>query len=346
MRSKRAETGSVAAFIPVKEFPPEKKDADWEVRPCGMLVQKRDPDGDAGSAAPVPTFRLKVKYGDSYHEICISSQATFGELKKVLSSRTGLHPLDMKLMYKDKERDSSAFLDTAGVKDKSKLVLLEDPTAQAKRLLEMRKTNKMEKAAKSISAISLEVDRLASKVIISHHRPPQPPSTNFLTIRSFSPIIDQVSALDAIVSKGGRVVENDVTNLIELLMNELIKLDSIVAEYDVKLQRRLQIKRVQKYIETLDMIKIKNRKPQQQNHQPQHQPQMHQNGNLQQQQYPIQTQTQYQQQPQQKKAVVTTNWEKFDSIFLPSTSAAAAAATTVTSVAAPTHHPRFDWELF
>ncbi|XP_042384453.1 BAG family molecular chaperone regulator 2-like isoform X2 [Zingiber officinale] len=319
MRSKRAETGSVAAFIPVKEFPPEKKDADWEVRPCGMLVQKRDPDGDAGSAAPVPTFRLKVKYGDSYHEICISSQATFGELKKVLSSRTGLHPLDMKLMYKDKERDSSAFLDTAGVKDKSKLVLLEDPTAQAKRLLEMRKTNKMEKAAKSISAISLEVDRLASKV----------------------------SALDAIVSKGGRVVENDVTNLIELLMNELIKLDSIVAEYDVKLQRRLQIKRVQKYIETLDMIKIKNRKQQQQNHQPQHQPQMHPNGNLQQ-QHPIQTQTQYQQQPQQKKAVVTTNWEKFDSIFLPSTSAAAAAAaaTTVTSVAVPTHHPRFDWELF
>ncbi|XP_074582544.1 BAG family molecular chaperone regulator 2-like isoform X2 [Curcuma longa] len=316
MRSRRAETGSEAAFAPVKELPPEKKSSDWEVRPCGMLVQKRDPDSDSGSAAPVPTFRLKVKYGDSYHEIYISSQATFGELKKVLSSRTDLHPLDMKLMYKDKERDSSAFLDTAGVKDKSKLVLLEDSTAQAKRLIEMRKTNKMEKAAKSISAISLEVDRLSSKV----------------------------SALDAIVSKGGRVVENDVTNLIELLMNELIKLDSIVAEYDVKLQRGLQIKRVQKYVETLDMIKIKNRKPQQQNHQPQHQQQMHQKGNLQQQQHPIQTQTQYQQQPQQKKVVVTTNWEKFDSIFLPSTSAAA--ATTVTSVAPPTHHPRFAWELF
>lgn len=315
MRSRRAECGPEAAFIPVKELPPEKKVADWEVRPCGMLVQKRDPDADASGAAPVPTFRLKVKYGDSYHEIYISSQATFGELKKVLSSRTGLHPLDMKLMYKDKERDSSAFLDTAGMKDKSKLVLLEDPTAQAKRLLEMRKTNKMEKAAKSISAISLEVDRLASKV----------------------------SALDAIVSKGGRVAENDVTNLIELLMNELIKLDSIVAEYDVKFQRRLQIKRVQKYVETLDVIKIKNRKPQQQNHQPQHQQQMHQNGNLQQHQHPIQTQTQCQQQPQQK-VVVTTNWEKFDSIFLPSTSAAA--ATTVTSVAAPTPHPRFDWELF
>ncbi|RRT58314.1 hypothetical protein B296_00037430 [Ensete ventricosum] len=72
----------------------------------------------------------------------------------------------MKLMYKDKERESTAFLDIAGVKDKSKVVLVEDSTAQAKRLLEMRKTDKMEKAAKAISAISLEVDRLASKVII------------------------------------------------------------------------------------------------------------------------------------------------------------------------------------
>ncbi|KAG6467242.1 BAG family molecular chaperone regulator 2-like [Zingiber officinale] len=324
MRSRRAEGGeaagaAAAAFTSVNETP-DKKAAEWEVRPCGMLVQKRDSDADASGAAPVPTVRLKVKYGVASHEIYISSQATFGELKKLLSSKTGLHPLDMKLVYKDKERDSSAFLDIAGVKDKSKVLLLEDPTAQAKRLLEMRKTKKMEKAAKSISDISLEVDRLASKV----------------------------SALDAILSKGGKVMENDVANLIELLMNELIKLDSIIAEDDAKLQRRLQIKRVQKYVETLDMIKIKNAKAQQPNHQPQHQvqtqnqQQMHQNGNLQQQQHPIHTQ--YQQQLQEKKVVVTTNWETFDSLFMPSTSAAA--ATAVTSIATPAPHPRFDWELF
>ena len=86
-----------------------------------------------------------------------------------VSARTGVHPLDMKLMYKSKERDSTAFLDIAGVKDKSKVVLVEDPTAQAKRLLEMRKADKMEKAAKSISAISLEVDRLATKVESQTH---------------------------------------------------------------------------------------------------------------------------------------------------------------------------------
>jgi len=84
----------------------------------------------------------------------------------MLSGVTGLHHEDQKLFYKDKERDSKAFLDMVGVKDKSKIVLVEDPISQEKRLLEIRKNAKMEKAAKSISAISLEVDRLAGRVCI------------------------------------------------------------------------------------------------------------------------------------------------------------------------------------
>lgn len=51
----------------------------------------------------------------------------------------------------------------------------------------------------------------------------------------------QVSALEAIVSKGKRVAEGDVLTLIELLMNELLKLDAIMADGDVKLQRRMQV---------------------------------------------------------------------------------------------------------
>lgn len=84
----------------------------------------------------------------------------------MLSGPTGLHHQDQKLIYKDKERDSKAFLDMAGVKDRSKIVLVEDPISQEKRLLEMRKNAKMEKASKSISEISLEVDRLAGQVNI------------------------------------------------------------------------------------------------------------------------------------------------------------------------------------
>lgn len=89
-----------------------------------------------------------------------------GDLKKKVAERVGMHPLDQRIIYKDKERDSAAFIDTAGVKDRSKLVVEEDATAKAKRLLEMRKNHKMEKAAKAISAIAREVDKLASKVTL------------------------------------------------------------------------------------------------------------------------------------------------------------------------------------
>lgn len=51
-----------------------------------------------------------------------------------------------------------------------------------------------------------------------------------------------MSALEAIANKGGRVVDNDVTNLTESLMNELIKLDTVVADGDVKLQRKMQVR--------------------------------------------------------------------------------------------------------
>jgi hypothetical protein len=98
-------------------------------------------------------------------------RAAAGELKKLLSTWTGLHPEDQKLVYKDKERDSKAFLDMAGVRDRSKMVLLEDPTAQAKRLLEQRRIDKAERAAKSISRVSLDVDKLAAKVRIEQMVP-------------------------------------------------------------------------------------------------------------------------------------------------------------------------------
>lgn len=218
-----------STFAPMAKEPAAAAGDEWEVRPCGMLVQKRSQQSES-SSVPASVIRIRVKYGSAYHEIYISPQATFGELKKLLSGPTGLHPLDQKIVYKDKERDSAAYLDTAGVKDRSKMVCLEDLNAQAKRCLEMRRAAKSEQASKSIAQISLEVDKLASKVV----------------------------ALEGIVTKGKKVAEGDVLTLIELLMNQLLKLDAIMVDGDLKLQRRTQVKRVQKYVETLDMLKIKN----------------------------------------------------------------------------------------
>ncbi|XP_059667030.1 BAG family molecular chaperone regulator 1-like [Cornus florida] len=308
-------------------------EGEWELRPGGMLVQKRNPDSDQNRVPP-PTIRVRVKYGSIYHEINISSQATFGDLKKMLSGPTGLHHQDQKLLFKDKERDSNAFLDFVGVKDRSKLVLLEDALSQEKRYLEMRRNAKLEKASKSISEISLEVDRLAG----------------------------QVSALESVISRGGKVAEKDVLSLIELLMNQLIKLDGIFVDGDVKLQRKMQVKRVQKYVETLDVLKMKNsmpssngsQKPQQPPPFQQHQKPRHSNGLV---HSPVQQlhsrhssgggysamQTPQQQQQQQHSSrrstssgdvVITTKWETFDAI--------PASSTSTTNEPA---RPKFNWDL-
>ncbi|KAL1555067.1 BAG molecular chaperone regulator 1 [Salvia divinorum] len=175
----------------------------------------------------------------------------------MLAGPTGLHQQDQKLLYKDKERDSKAFLDSAGIKDKSKMVLEEDPISQEKRYLETRKTAIMERAATIISKISLEVDRLGA----------------------------QVSALESVISRGGNVADKDVASLVEMLMNQLLKLESISADGDVQLQRKMQVRRVHKFVETLDLMKMK--KP----------PEREDSPNL-----------------GQQPVVITTEWEMFDSI--------------------------------
>ncbi|OIW12504.1 hypothetical protein TanjilG_04668 [Lupinus angustifolius] len=286
----------------------EQRGIEWEMRPGGMLVQRRTGHSDL-NPVQTPTIRVRVKYGSTYHQLNISSQATFGELKKMLTGPTGLHHQDQKLYYKEKERDSKVFLDMVGVKDKSKIVVMEDPISKEKRYLEMMKNAKMEKAAKSISEISLEVDRLAGRV----------------------------SAFESIISKGGKVVESDMLGLIELLMNQLLKLDGIIVDGgDIKLQRKMQVKRVQKYVETLDILKTKN-SPQQK----------HSNGvhnklaRIEEQQEEASNNN-----STSSKMVVTTNWETFDNLapLIPitcTTSTSTASSDTNNSV-----HHKFNWEFF
>ncbi|KAI7728412.1 hypothetical protein M8C21_033146 [Ambrosia artemisiifolia] len=270
---------------------------EWEVRPGGMLVQKRDPDGETNRVPP-PMIRVRVKYGSVYHEISINSQATFGELKKMLTGPTGLHHEDQKLMYKDRVRDSKSYLDVVGVKDRSKMVVVEDPISQEKRLLEMRKTAKMEKAAKVISDISFEVDRLAG----------------------------QVSAIESVISKGGKVAEKTLLNVIELLMNQLLKLDGITVDGDVKLQRKMQVKRIQGYVETLDALKIKNSTSSSNGGMPPGPPQSRR------------TVVAERHQQEAARATTTTEWETFDSLVAPT-------STTKTISTSNTVNPMFNWDL-
>ncbi|KAM0884550.1 hypothetical protein ACQ4PT_030904 [Festuca glaucescens] len=296
----------------------------WEVRPGGMLVQKRvagDEEPALEDVKPVPTIRVKAKRCGVTHEIYISQEATFGELRKLVAERAGAHPEDHKVLYKGKEQDPKAFLDMAGVKDRSKITVVDDPEARARRLIEERRQGHLQKAAKAVAAVAAEVDKIAPKV----------------------------SVLEASVRKGEKVAEKDVSTVTEMLMNELLKLDAVVAGGDVKAQRRVQVKRVQKYVETLDAVMAKNATIMSKSGAKKQAEQPAPPARQQQQQLP-QSQRQRQQPQQQQQQAQTTRWEMFDLLSsLPTTSSASSTTTTsstASSVGPPPPTNKLDWMLF
>ncbi|XP_043700087.1 BAG family molecular chaperone regulator 3-like [Telopea speciosissima] len=204
----------------------KEEETKWEMRPGGMLVQQRCEKND--SSAPI--LGLRIAYGALRYEISINSQATFGELKKLLAAETGMQPAEQSLLYRGKKRENGEYLDMCGVKDRSKVVMMEDPASKEKRFLEMRRNAKIQSAHRAISDVSMEVDKLA----------------------------DQVSAIDKSIANGIKVPEVQITTLIEMLMRQAIKLDSIPTEGDTSAQKNLQGKRVQKCVENLDVLKISN----------------------------------------------------------------------------------------
>lgn len=108
------------------------KEDEWEVRPGGMLVQKRrTPEEDA---AAVEYILVRVSTGWQWHDVSIDATATFGDLKVMLSLVTGLWPREQRLLYRGKERDDCEHLHMVGVQDKDKVLLLEDPAVKERKL--------------------------------------------------------------------------------------------------------------------------------------------------------------------------------------------------------------------
>ncbi|XP_066350630.1 BAG family molecular chaperone regulator 1-like [Miscanthus floridulus] len=101
---------------------------EWEVRPGGMLVQKRDGRPD------VEVITVRVATGFSWHDVSIGATCTFAELKALLSMVTGLEPREQRLLFKGKEREDGDHLHMVGVRDKDKVLLLEDPALKDMKL--------------------------------------------------------------------------------------------------------------------------------------------------------------------------------------------------------------------
>ncbi|KAL5717882.1 hypothetical protein ACHQM5_010838 [Ranunculus cassubicifolius] len=101
----------------------------WELRPGGMLVQKREDGGSVGEAL----VKVRVTTISRCHDISINATSTFGELKMILSLVTGLEAREQRLLYRGKEREDGDFLHMVGVKDMDKVLLLEDPAIKERK---------------------------------------------------------------------------------------------------------------------------------------------------------------------------------------------------------------------
>ncbi|KAM0999175.1 hypothetical protein FF1_005912 [Malus domestica] len=202
---------------------------DWELRPGGMLVQKRD----IGGANSGIMIKIKVSHGSYYHDVFVHAQSTFGDLKRVLSPETGLEPKEQRLLFRGKEKEDNECLHIAGVKDMSKIVLLEDPASKEKKLEEMKKNQGVLNAYEEVAKVRAEVDKLSQKIV----------------------------DLETSLLSGTKVSDREIVVLTELLMVELLKLDSIVADGEAKVQRRVEVRRVQSFVDTLDNLKARNSSP-------------------------------------------------------------------------------------
>ena len=91
-----------------------------------------------------------------------------GELKKVLTAETGLQPGDQRLIFRGKERENGEYLDMCGVKDRSKVMLIEDPASIERRANQMRTNAKIQTAHRAISDVCMEVDKFEEQVSTTH----------------------------------------------------------------------------------------------------------------------------------------------------------------------------------
>lgn len=95
--------------------------------------------------------------------VLIQSSIT-GDVKKLLTHKTGLKPEQQRLFFRGKEKENEELLHMEGVNDKSKLLLLEDAASKESKLEEIEKQKEILKASEAVSAVRSEVDKLSERV--------------------------------------------------------------------------------------------------------------------------------------------------------------------------------------
>ncbi|CAI0426218.1 unnamed protein product [Linum tenue] len=200
----------------------QSEETELEVRPGGMLVQRRDGDDPDHSPGGEPSIKINVALVPAQHEVHVPAQYTFGELKMIIEQRTGLECGRQKLLFRGKEKEDGEYLHDA-VKEEE----------QQPSISEVEDKEEILKALRAIDEVRAEVDMLAGRV----------------------------SALEVAINCGTKVAEKEFVVSAELLMRQLLKLDMIEAEGEARVQRKAEVRRIQNFHELLDNLKATNAKP-------------------------------------------------------------------------------------
>ncbi|XP_073283188.1 uncharacterized protein [Primulina huaijiensis] len=176
------------------------------------------------------TINIKVSHGDNGCEVSVPSDSSFGHLKSVAGQKMGLKSELLKLLFRGIEKADDDNLLSAGVKNNSKVSLVDYLSSEQKIPEEVKETNAISIGAAAVAEVREEVDMLSEKV----------------------------SALKVVVDRGTKVDVKDILYLTEMLMRQLLKLDGIEAEGEGKVQRKQEVRRVQSLVDTMDILKSKN----------------------------------------------------------------------------------------
>ncbi|KAK4409965.1 BAG family molecular chaperone regulator 2 [Sesamum angolense] len=89
-------------------------DIKWELRPGGMLVQKREINQNDDDVM----ITIRVSTVSQWHDISVRPTSTFGELKMVLSVLTKLEAEEQRILFKGKEREDHEHLHMVGKRER------------------------------------------------------------------------------------------------------------------------------------------------------------------------------------------------------------------------------------
>lgn len=88
-------------------------------------------------------------------------------MKKALVHKTGSEAADLKILFRGVEKDDAEQLQASGVKDGSKVVLVEEPMKRVEQVEQPPvMTEEMAKSIAAVKAVSGEIDKLSDKVSV------------------------------------------------------------------------------------------------------------------------------------------------------------------------------------